>query len=213
MVILEAVVSHCFNLVESMQPPQSNIPLSTSESHPIRVDFVPAAVLSLPGQLGLTIAPGKQNLGLQFRWQRDLTADLDRLRDYYQTDVVISLIEAPEFTQLQIPHLREEVQKRGMRSRWFPIPDFSTPTSSASLLPLVEKMLQAVEQGQTVVVHCKGGLGRSGLVVASGLTTLGYSAEASLAIVRQTRPGSVETQKQEAFVAQFAREWATRDRG
>ena len=74
-------------------------------------------------------------------------------------------------------------------------------------------MLQAVEQGQTVVVHCKGGLGRSGLVVASGLTTLGYSAEASLAIVRQTRPGSVETQKQEAFVAQFAREWATRDRG
>lgn len=190
-----------------MQPAKSPMPLSTSESHPIHVAFIPAAALPLQGRLGMTIAPGKQNLGMQFLWHRDLPQDLDRLRNHYHTDVLVSLLEAPELTQLNIPHLFSEVEQRGMHSCWFPIPDFSIPETIQALVPLVEKILSTVEQGQTVVVHCRAGLGRSGLVVSSCLTYLGYSAPAALALVRQIRPGSVETQKQEEFVEQFAREW------
>ncbi len=190
-----------------MLPLQSNIPLSTSESHPIQVDFVSPQLLRSQGRLGMTIAPGKQNVGMQFVWQRNLVQDLDRLRDYYQTDVLVSLIEESELIQLKIPELFTEVQKRGMRSLWFPIPDFRAPTSTTALMPLVQDILTQLHQNQTVVVHCKGGLGRSGLVVASCLTTLGYSAEEAFYLVRQTRPGSVETQAQEAFVADFAQGW------
>lgn len=188
------------------------IPLSTSENHPIQVDFIPKEELNLPGLLGLTIAPGKQNVGMKFLWQRDLATDLDRLRDVYGTDILISLIEAPEFTYLQIPNLVTEAQKRGMRSLWFPIPDFGIPASIAATQTLVEQILSLVDQGQTVVVHCKAGLGRSGLIVAACLTTLGYSAEEAFLIVRKARPGSVETREQEDFVAQFAYCWQLRDR-
>lgn len=152
----------------------------------------------------MTIAPGKQNVGMQFLWERDLAQDLDRLRHHYHTDVLVSLIEAPELTQLNIADLFAEVEQRGMRSRWFPIPDFGTPESLAALVSLVEKIWVDVNQGQTVVVHCKGGLGRSGLVIACCLTNLGYSAAEAFTIVRQTRSGSVETQAQEEFVQQFA---------
>lgn len=191
---------------------QSNIPLSTSESHPIHVDFIPPEVLQLDGSLGLTIAPGKQNVGMKFLWRRDLATDLDRLRHDYGVDVLVSLIEESEFVQLKIPTLFSEVQKRGMRSLWFPIPDFGTPASLADLQPLVQKILLTVAQGQTVVVHCKGGLGRSGLVIAACLTILNYSAAEAFLIVRQARPGSVETRPQEDFVAQFAAYWQHRDR-
>jgi len=190
----------------------SNIPLSTSESHPIHVDFIPSEDLNLRGLLGLTIAPGKQNVGMKFLWQRDLPRDLDRLRNEYGVDVLVSLIEAPELVQLKIPSLFAEVEKRGMRSLWFPIPDFGIPASLASLQPFVENILAAVDQGKTVVVHCKGGLGRSGLVIAACLTTLGYSAEEAFLIVRKARPGSVETREQEDFVAQFAYAWQMSDR-
>lgn len=195
-----------------MSTVQSNIPLSTSESHPIHVDFLAPEDLALQGLLGLTIAPGKQNVGMKFLWQRDLLQDLDRLRHHYAVDVLVSLIEEPELAQLKIPRLFTEVQNRGMRSLWFPIPDFGIPASVPALQALVQMILAAVGQGQTVVVHCKGGLGRSGLVIASCLTTLGYSAEEAFLRVRKARPGSVETREQEEFVAQFAYCWQMRDR-
>jgi len=187
-----------------MPSAHSDVPLSASESHPIHVDFIEGDILQLPGRLGLTIAPGKQNLGMQFRWDRSLAEDLDRLRHHYHTDILISLIEKPEFAELKIEDLFAEVEQRGMRSRWFPIPDFGTPASLAALSTLVEKILFEVAQGETVVVHCKAGLGRSGLVVAACLVALGYSAREALAIVRRSRPGTVETPAQEAFVEQFA---------
>lgn len=189
----------------------SSIPLSTSENHPIHVDFIPQEELPLTGLLGLTFAPGKQNIGMNFLWQRDLMADLDRLHQEYAVDVLVSLIEAPELTHLKIPNLFTEVQKRGMRSLWFPIPDFGIPASITATQTLVEQILTLVDQEQTVVVHCKAGLGRSGLVIASCLTTLGYSAEEAFLIVRKARPGSVETREQEDFVAQFAYCWQMRE--
>jgi protein-tyrosine phosphatase len=212
MVILdELVVSRCFTYV-SMLPTPLNMPLSTSEKHPIHVDFIPVEALNLPGQLGLTIAPGKQNWGMQFLWQRNLALDLDRLRQHYQIDLLVSLIEESELSQLNIPHLFTEVSQRGMCSLWFPIPDFRAPASIPATMNLVGEILRAVEQGKTVVTHCKGGLGRSGLIIASCLTTLGYTAEEAFAIVRKARPGSVETQEQEAFVQQFAQSWQLGDR-
>ncbi|MDX2228455.1 MAG: cyclin-dependent kinase inhibitor 3 family protein [Leptolyngbyaceae cyanobacterium bins.349] len=195
-----------------MSPAQPNIPLSTSEKHPIHVDFVPAEALNLPGRLGLTIAPGKQNVGMQFLWQRNLALDLDRLRHHYHVDTLVSLIEEAELSQLKIPHLFSEVQQAGMRSLWFPIPDFSAPRSMPATVSLVREILGAVRQGKTVVTHCKGGLGRSGLIVAACLTTLGYSAAEAFIIIRKARPGSVETQVQEEFVKQFAQGWEISDR-
>jgi protein-tyrosine phosphatase len=176
----------------------------TSSSDPIRVDFLTDLAELLPGRLGLTIAPGKCNLGMQAIWQRQLEPDLQRLRQHYHTDLLITLLQAHELSELKIPALFDQVCAAGMQSRWFPIRDFGTPDSMPGLQQLVGQMLVALEAGQTIVVHCKGGLGRAGLVTASCLVALGYSPEAAFRIVRQARPGSVETLAQEAYVAEFA---------
>ena len=55
-----------------------NRAMATSESHPIRVDWLP---LPWRGRVGLTFAPGKHaDSYMGFRWTRDLDMDLARLR-------------------------------------------------------------------------------------------------------------------------------------
>lgn len=181
-----------------------SLPLSTSEADPIRVDFLPPSVVGLPGPLGMTIAPGKCNVGLHILWQRNLEQDLRRLRDDYHTDRLITLLQAHEFKDLQIPHLLQTVQQYGMESTWFPIEDFGTPVSPWELLDLVHSILETANQGHTTVIHCKAGLGRTGLVTASCLVALGYTPDEAFAQVRASRTGSVETPDQEAFVREFA---------
>lgn len=185
-------------------PTPPSRPLITSETDAIRVDFLPADLLPPSSRLGMTIAPGKQNYGMQAIWKRDLHTDLRHLRDAYQVDRLVTLLEKDEMAQLSIPTLLTDAEAYGMRTRWFPIPDFHTPTSMQGLFELVQDILTWLQQQQTVVVHCKGGLGRSGLVAASCLTAMGHSPDEAFAYVRHARPGSVETTGQEAYVVAFA---------
>ena len=60
---------------------------------------------------------------------------------------------------------------------------------------------EQVERGVPVLVHCVGGLGRSGTVVASWLCEHGMSAGEAIAKVRTTRsPRAIENERQLDFV-------------
>ena len=49
-----------------------------------------------------------------------------------------------------------------------------------------------------------GGLGRSGTVAGIILRDLGIPAQSAIDIVRQSRPGAIETKEQELFVVSIA---------
>ncbi len=181
--------------------------LRTSKSDPIRVDLVPQDVHGLPGRLGLTFAPGKSMRGIYVSWDRDLTPDLARLRDVYRANVLVSLIEEFEMKRASIPDLLPAVKRAGLRSLWFPITDVSTPRDPADPIPLVREILVHLGRGDTVVVHCMGGLGRAGTISACVLAAQGVEPAAAVKTVREARPGAVETEEQVAFVASFRKAW------
>ena len=54
--------------------------------------------------------------------------------------------------------------------------------------------------GERVLVHCKGGLGRTGLVAARLLVEFGVAPADAVARVRAARPGAIETERQLAYV-------------
>lgn len=58
----------------------------------------------------------------------------------------------------------------------------------------------AVERGTGVVVHCFGGTGRTGTVVACALQLLGRSADEAIAVVQTHRPNWPESPWQEQLV-------------
>lgn len=60
----------------------------TSESHPIRVDFLPPEARLGPDRVGLMFAPGKQADGVDGPWRRDLETDLVRLRSVWRADAL-----------------------------------------------------------------------------------------------------------------------------
>lgn len=177
-------------------------------THPIRVDFVPSDKLPGSGKLGMTFAPGKkQRDAATGSWARDLEMDLERLRDEYQTDLLVSLMEEHEYPLLQIADLRERAADYGIEVLWFPIGDGSCPRSIEEFGGAVERVVAALRSGKTVVVHCKGGWGRTGIMAAAALlsVTSDLTPEEAIATVRRARKGTVENERQERFVAQFAR--------
>lgn len=179
---------------------------STSETDPIRVDVVPLA--GLPGRLGLTFAPGKRGASSisPVIWDRDLDADLGALRAAHGTDVLVPLLEDHEFDLLHVPDLVPRAEALGMRVRRFPIRDVSVPRpeEDAAFRALVEELHAHLADGRHVTVHCRGGLGRTGLVAASVLVRHGANAEDAIARVRAARSGAIETRGQEGYVRGYA---------
>lgn len=66
------------------------------------------------------------------------------------------------------------------------------------------KVVSRLESGKNVVVHCRGGLGRTGVVAAGVLVALGkHGADDAIRAVRGGRRGTVQTEEQADFVRRF----------
>ncbi len=105
------------------------------------------------------------------------------------------------------PHDPVRLERHGLREVHLPVKDFAAPS-----LELIERAVGAIREAlasdETAAVHCGGGLGRTGTVLACYLlaSSEGLGAEEALRRVRELRPGSVETPAQIAAV----RAWAGR---
>jgi len=186
--------------------------VKTSETHPLQVFWVDAAAHGGVGRLGLTFAPGKRGGGLVTgsRWARSMEADLDRLSDHYGVHLLVSLMEPFEYQMLGIGGLFEAAERRGIRVRHLPIVDVNVPTveQAGAVESLVRHVRSELLADRTVVVHCRGGRGRTGTIVSLVLTTFGWSAHEAIAGVRQAQPGAVDTQEQADDVRTAARRLA-----
>lgn len=183
----------------------------TSETDPIRLDCLPAGLVPAPGRLGLTFAPGKKGPGLDGAWRRDLRLDLARLREVYGVGAIVNLLEEHEHRRFGMEDYRDEIRAfRSFELRGFPILDGGVPGDVDGVRDLVGWILERLGAGTNVAVHCRGGLGRTGLVTACCLVAVGASPEAAIREVRAVRPGAVETGAQEAFVESFARRGVAR---
>lgn len=102
-------------------------------------------------------------------------------------DVIVSLLEIEEAAQLQLDREEVAARARGMEFLSFPIPDRGVPNSVAATRSLLETIARRLESGKTVAIHCRQGIGRSGLIATASLMTSGISAERAVATVSAAR--------------------------
>jgi cyclin-dependent kinase inhibitor 3 len=74
---------------------------------------------------------------------------------------------------------------------------------------LLNAIVSRLYSGKTVVVHCLGGLGRTGVVVACTMLLLNKSlqieipAKDIIKAVRTSRPGTIQNYTQVRFIEEF----------
>ena len=120
--------------------------------------------------------PGKHDsAAMTGVWARDLSADLDVIESW-GARLVLTLVEQHELEKLQVPHLGSAVQSRGLEWIHLPIADGSVPPSSfEKAWETHGKEIRALlRDGKDIVVHCKGGLGRAGMIAAHSWLSSGY---------------------------------------
>ena len=107
------------------------------------------------------------------------------------------------------PHDPGRLERHGLREIHLPVKDFAAP-SPEQIQRGMEAILGALAAGEAVAVHCGGGLGRTGTMLACYLLASGegLGAEEAVQRVRALRPGSVETPAQLAVVRAWAGHWA-----
>lgn len=154
------------------------------------------------GRIGITFCPGKTQVSAATgAWARDLTLDVAAIADWGAA-AVLTLVEDYELKTLKVEGLRAEVQRQHMDWLQVPIPDVSVPDAQFEQAWSVigEGLRDRLRSGFDIVVHCKGGLGRAGMIAARLLIELGMEPAEAVQRVRANRPGAIETRAQEQHV-------------
>ena len=169
----------------------------TSLSHPLLIDSVACGT----GLIGMTLCPGKKGDSVYGApWDRDLDLDLQAIVDWGATTLV-TLMEAHEFPMLGVPDLGSCAEEIGLEWHHLPIPDVSVPEKNFDTFWTYSGHLlrRKLSGGEKIVLHCRGGLGRTGLIAARLLIEFGVAAENAISQVRETRKGAIETFAQEKY--------------
>jgi protein-tyrosine phosphatase len=148
-----------------------------------------------PGKLGLAARPrGRDWLGNEMaNWKRA------------GVDVVLSLLTPEEERDLDLVEEASEAKTQKMKFWSFPIPDRQVPKSETNLAESLDKVTDALSAGENVLVHCRQGVGRTGLVVACLLVKNGMSPGAAVENVSAARGVTVpETMEQRDWIDHYA---------
>jgi protein-tyrosine phosphatase len=130
--------------------------------------------------------PGKLAVGPRPRggdWLKDDIANWKQAG----VDAVLSLLTPDEEKHFDLQDEAVEVKGQGMEFISFPIPDRQVPGSEPRLAEVLEVVTRSLSKGKNVYVHCRQGIGRSGLVAACLLVKKGMSPGAAVAAVSAAR--------------------------
>lgn len=181
------------------------IAMRTSISSPLRIDVLD--IQSCHARLGLTICPGKQgDSQYGVPWHRDLEADLNSIR-LWGASSLVTVMEDAEMHSLHVGNLSQAATQASLNWFHLPITDGDIPDQRfhAAWKEQGPRILSELLSNKDVVVYCRGGLGRTGMVACFLLVELGYEPGRALDSVRAARPGAVETASQEAYVLGYRR--------
>jgi ADP-ribosyl-[dinitrogen reductase] hydrolase len=151
----------------------------------------------------MTMCPGKrQPHAVTGPWDRDLDTDMDAVAAFGAA-MLITLMETHELDKaVPAARLRAAAQARSIAWLHLPIADLAAPDAAfeRAWASAGKTVRDALRDGAKIVVHCRGGRGRSGLLAARLLVELGAAPADAIEAVRAANPLAIETAVQEEHV-------------
>ena len=172
---------------------------------PLRIDHVTLG--DAGGVIGMCECPGRvEDHGLGWDVRRDLAEDLAVIGDFGAA-ALVTLFEPHEFALLDVSEagFRDGAARHGYDWHHLPIIDMHPPDHRfergwETAGPALRARLSA---GQTVVLHCRAGLGRTGTIAARLMIEFGAAPGDAIAQIRAARPGAIETSRQQVYLEAF----------
>lgn len=128
--------------------------------------------------------------GLYKDWEEDVSFLRVRGIDY-----LISLTEEPL--------LKEAAAKVGFGFYHFPIRDMDIPMPRDAS-KAIHELNQILQEHHVPLIHCKAGLGRTGMIAACFMVSRGQTPEEAITYVRKIQPKFIQTRNQENFIYNFS---------
>ena len=156
--------------------------------HAVQVGNGTVALSPLPGRAGNY----PQDLGIVQDWQPDL---------------VISMTTEGEMLQEGAAGFGDDLRAAAIGWVHLPVADFGAPPPEvqAAWPDVSAAAAQILSRGGRVLVHCRGGCGRSGMIALRLMIEHGERPGAALQRLRAVRPCAVETDGQLEWATQAAR--------
>lgn len=144
----------------------------------------------VPGKLYLSAMPGREEPLEEFLQEAE-EAGINH---------ILCLVSDEEIAEKSPEYLEAIHQSRIPAQMWqHPIPDYGAPDQPYEILQAVESMKQVLIRGESVVIHCAAGIGRTGMVAIALLVRLGFSQPVATRTIEQA--GSTpETDEQWEFI-------------
>lgn len=138
----------------------------------------------LPGRLAGSGRPGLV---------RATARDLRSLRKQ-GVGLVVTLTEEP---------LDESPEQFDMRGIHFPIQNMGVPDLE-DVDEVCRQVIEVMERGESVLIHCRSGLGRTGMMLACTLVAMGLAADEAMMTLRGIQRDYVQTRGQERLIREYA---------
>ncbi len=140
------------------------------------------------GRLGICRLPGLSG---------DLASDVRAIVDW-KPRIVVSMTEQAEMDRYGSGNLAALLAGASIEWRPLPIRDYGEPQgSSRDAWPgLAARLHEVLDDGGAILLHCRGGQGRSGMIALRLLVERGEDTSGALARLRSARPHAVETDAQ-----------------
>ena len=148
--------------------------------------------------------PGRLAIAARPRGEEWLEDEIGKWRER-GVKTIVSLLTADEEQELRLANEATAAKAHGMSFMAFPIQDRKVPDSETSLRRILEQIDRELLVGKNVVVHCRQGIGRAGLVVACLLLLKGIDTETALNRLTTARGLPLpETQEQRRWIEHYA---------
>jgi len=119
---------------------------------------------------------------------------------------IVSLLGNSESFALGLKDERCLTESNGMTFLSFPIRDCCLPSSIEKFIELTKRLHQEITQGENTVIHCRAGIGRTGIVAAGILLHGGFTAEDAFEKISEKRKVQVpDTQEQKEWIISNAK--------
>jgi len=151
---------------------------------------------SIPGKIYLHSMPGRYEK-LSRSWQEIKSLSIDE---------IVSLVSMEE-TEQKSPHYAQAIKANDIPCQYlsYPITDAGVPTDKLDFAAFVETAARKLQENRRLLIHCSGGIGRTGTMAICILMALGLPEDEAETRVHSAtaRP---ESHEQRLFVHWYAKE-------